>query len=193
MATIQKEIRDELCILRLDHGKPNSISQAVSEELMADARASHDRIVRVLERSEGTTDPDPATMDRFVARMDDDFSTPEALSVLFDAVRDANRALDAGEEAGPMVAAVHEIVDVLGLRPVEAGLDDMHPALLELAVEVGAAAEGTAETVLAALLDRRANARSERDFATSDAIRDGLKALGIVVEDTADGARWHRA
>jgi cysteinyl-tRNA synthetase len=42
------------------------------------------------------------------------------------------------------------------------------------------------------LLVRRASARAERDFVTSDAIRDGLSSIGVVVEDTADGARWHR-
>ena len=164
-----------------------------SEDLVRDARASLDRIGRVLDRSEPGGKPDPEVMSRFVEKMDDDFSTPEALSVLFDAVREANRALDADEDAAGVVDAVHEMVDVLGLRPPTAGLDDLADALSSLAAAVGADGGGSPEALLESLLDRRSVARSERDFATSDAIRDGLSGIGIVVEDTADGARWHRS
>jgi cysteinyl-tRNA synthetase len=163
-----------------------------SEDLVRDAKASLDRIGRVLERSEPGGNPDPEVMSRFVEKMDDDFATPEALSVLFDAVREANRALDAGDDATGVIDAVHEIVDVFGLRASTVGLDNLADALSSLATSVGAAA-GSPEDVLESLLERRSAARSERDFATSDAIRDGLAEIGIVVEDTADGARWHRS
>ena len=165
-----------------------------SEELVKDARASLDRISRVLERSVPGGEPDPLVMERFVEKMDADFATPEALSVLFDAVRDANRALDAGEDASGVVAAVHEIVDVFGLRPREvADLGDLAEGVAELAASVGAQPGSAAEETLEALFARRAEARADRDFATADAIRDGLAALGITVEDTADGVRWHRS
>ncbi|MEX1272238.1 MAG: DALR domain-containing protein, partial [Acidimicrobiia bacterium] len=167
-----------------------------SEDLVRDAKASLDRIGRVLERSEPGGNPDPDVMSRFVEKMDDDFSTPEALSVLFDAVREANRALDAGEDAAGVVDAVHEIVDVFGLRVSSTGLDDLADSLSSLAVSVGAdgaASSESSEELLKSLLTRRSTARSERDFSTSDAIRDGLAEIGIVVEDTADGARWHRS
>ena len=165
-----------------------------SEELVGDARTSLDRIGRVLDRTEPGGEPDPSVMDRFVEKMDADFGTPEALSVLFEAVRDANRALDAGEDASGIVAAVHEIVDILGLRPeVEGGVDDLSAEIIALAEQVGVDASEGPELTLDALLARRATARAERDFGTSDAIRDGLADIGIVVEDTADGARWHRS
>jgi cysteinyl-tRNA synthetase len=125
--------------------------------------------------------------------MDEDFATPEAISVLFDAVRDANRALDAGEDATGLASAVHEIVDVLGLRPPDTGLEDVAADIGSLADRVGCASADSPEETLEALLGKRASARADKDFATSDAIRDGLAAIGIVVEDTADGARWHRA
>jgi cysteinyl-tRNA synthetase len=166
-----------------------------SDELLEDAGASLARIARVLERSESGGSPDPTVMGRFVEKMDADFGTPEALSVLFDAVRDANRRLDAGEDVEGLVAAVHEIVDVLGLRsaPAAIGLNDLVDAIDALAGEVGAGPAESAEATLETLFARRATARAERDFATADAIRDGLAALGIVVEDTADGVRWHRS
>jgi cysteinyl-tRNA synthetase len=164
-----------------------------SEELLADARSSLDRITRVLDRSQSGGEPDQIVLDRFVEKMDDDFATPEALSVLFDAVRDANRALDADEDASAVVAAVHQMVDLLGLRPPQLGIVDLAGAIEDLAGQVDVTSTSGPEATLNALLDRRATARSERDFATADAIRDGLSEIGIVVEDTADGARWHRS
>ncbi|MDX1448054.1 MAG: cysteine--tRNA ligase [Acidimicrobiia bacterium] len=164
-----------------------------SEELIGDAKASLDRIGRVLDRTEPGGEPDAGVMARFVEKMDADFATPEALGVLFDAVRDANRALDAGEDASGLVAAVHEIVDILGIRPDSSDLADLAEAVEALAERLGVEAGTEPESTIEALLERRTKARSERDFATSDAIRDGLAEAGIIVEDTPDGARWHRA
>ncbi|MEX2280305.1 MAG: cysteine--tRNA ligase [Acidimicrobiia bacterium] len=164
-----------------------------SEELLGDARSALDRIGRVLDRSDPGGVPDADLMARFVEKMDDDFATPEAISVLFDAVRDANRGLDAGDDVAGVVAAVHEISDLLGLRAPTTGLDDLAAAIDDLAGRVGVVGGDDAETTLDLLLTRRATARADRDFTTSDAIRDGLAEIGIVVEDTADGARWNRS
>jgi cysteinyl-tRNA synthetase len=164
-----------------------------SEELVEAAVESHRRISRLLERVPVTdAAPDRQVLDGFIAAMDDDFGTPAALGVVFDAVRDANRILDEGGDAGPMVAAVREVLDVLGL---DAGTD--HEVVDDQAVRAVATAfdvrsEGEIDTVLSALLAARARAREERDFATADRIRDRLASVGIVVEDTPDGARWLR-
>jgi cysteinyl-tRNA synthetase len=164
-----------------------------SEELVEAAVESHRRISRLLERVPVTdAAPDRQVLDGFIAAMDDDFGTPAALGVVFDAVRDANRILDEGGDAGPMVAAVREVLDVLGL---DAGTD--HEVVDDRAVRAVATAfdvrsEGEIDTVLSALLAARARAREERDFATADRIRDRLASVGIVVEDTPDGARWLR-
>jgi cysteinyl-tRNA synthetase len=164
-----------------------------SEELVEAAVESHRRVSRLLERVPVTdAAPDRQVLDGFIAAMDDDFGTPAALGVVFDAVRDANRILDEGGDAGPMVAAVREVLDVLGL---DAGTD--HEVVDDRAVRAVATAfdvrsEGDIDTVLSALLAARARAREERDFATADRIRDRLASVGIVVEDTPDGARWLR-
>ncbi len=164
-----------------------------SEELVRDAQASLQRIERTLERAPRTegVEPDQAVMVRFRQSMDEDFGTPDALGALFDAVRDANRLLDAGDDAAAVVAAVHEIVDVFGLRGDAAGLDDLAAAVADLASELGVDT-GSVEETLDALVARRGEARAARDFATSDQVRDRLAALGIVVEDKADGSRWLR-
>jgi cysteinyl-tRNA synthetase len=165
-----------------------------SEDLLADAVASLDRILRLLERipDVSAAEADEDAIGRFGAFMDDDFRTPEALSVLFDAVRDANRALDAGEEARRLVAAVSVMADVLGLVADRGGLEGVDVAAISgLGAELGLDAPST-EELLSVLVERRARAREERDWATGDMIRDRLSEAGILLEDTADGTRWHR-
>jgi cysteinyl-tRNA synthetase len=123
--------------------------------------------------------------------MDDDFNTAEGMSVLFDLVRDGNRHLDAGEDAGPQIAAFDELVGVLGLDEPAGGIGDLWEQLIVVAERFavnGAASEELVEGLIAA----RMAARQERDFSTSDAIRDSLADVGLILEDGADGTSWHR-
>jgi cysteinyl-tRNA synthetase len=166
------------------------------EALLVDAAAAHERITRFLERSgPPTAEADPEVLDRFRTHMDRDFATPEAVGVLFDALRDANRALDQGRDAPGLSAAVHELVSVLGLdaeAPPTVSLDDVAGSLGELAAELGLATDGGPEQVMERLLAARTAARAARDWPTADLVRDRLGVVGIVVEDTAHGPRWLR-
>jgi cysteinyl-tRNA synthetase len=124
-------------------------------------------------------DPFVEARARFAAAMDDDLHTPEAIAVLFDVVRDANRALEAGDRGTAAAAA--------------AVLEELLHGVLGVPVEAGAAEDADLLTgVTDLVLDARQAARKQRDFGTADAIRDRLAELGIVVEDTGDGARWRR-
>ena len=164
-----------------------------SDEAMADAIGSLDRLWAFRRRIEGSpTEPaDPATLEDFATAMSDDFDTAGALAVVFDTVREANRRLDAGESAGPLVAAFDTIVAILGLAEEVAGLDDLVESLAVLAgrFEVDATAP---HAVVDALVQRRTSAREAKEWATADTIRDELAAVGIVIEDVRDGSRWHR-
>jgi cysteinyl-tRNA synthetase len=117
--------------------------------------------------------PDPETVDRFRAEMDDDFGTPGALAAVFDAVGRANRALEADDRASAasLVAAVRELSGALGIT-IDAG--------------TGSDAE------IDARLEDRDAARERGDFATADRIRAELADHGIVLEDTPGGTVWHR-
>jgi cysteinyl-tRNA synthetase len=166
-----------------------------SPELVEEAAEAYRRIERLLERVPDTSAPSAEwAMVRFQEAMDDDFSTPEAVAVVFDAVREANRLLDEGKDAGSLVNAVREMVSVLGLdgedRGPAPGLDEA--AIRVLASGLGVDDTGDIETVLDRLLEERSRARKSRDFATADSIRDDLAEAGVVVEDTPDGARWLR-
>jgi cysteinyl-tRNA synthetase len=114
------------------------------------------------------------TVEEFRRAMDDDFNTPGAMATIFEAVRDANRAADAGDlaRAASLVATVRELAGVLGL-------------------EVGAGA-ATDDLDIDALVRTRDEQRAARDFAGADAIRDELLARGVKLEDTPGGTIWHR-
>jgi cysteinyl-tRNA synthetase len=121
---------------------------------------------------------DDEVVTKFRDAMDDDFNTPLAMGAVFDAVREANRAISAGEaaRAASLVATVRELTGALGLD-LDADAD-------------GAVAGDDAE--IDALVRARDEARMARDFASADALRDELAARGVTLEDTPTGTVWHR-
>ena len=162
-----------------------------SEELLDEAAASLDRLRAFRRRSTPAPEPHAGTIKRFVAAMNDDFNTAEALAVLFETVREGNARLDRGHDAGPLSAAVSEIADVLGVDLTESGLEDLAGRLAEVAAAYDIEA-GSPETVLGSLVAARSRARGARYWVRADAIRDDLAGIGILIEDSADGTRWHR-
>jgi cysteinyl-tRNA synthetase len=118
----------------------------------------------------------------FAEAMDDDLGTPAALAVLYDAVREGNRQLAAGEDATATAAQVRAMLDVLGLDPADPAWPSSGRGDAKLTSAVDALVSG--------LLEQREAARRAKDFATADAIRDRIKAAGIEVEDTPTGPKW---
>ncbi|OFW52778.1 MAG: cysteine--tRNA ligase [Actinobacteria bacterium RBG_16_70_17] len=162
-----------------------------SEGGLADAAASLERLWAFRRRAGSAGTAAPGALALFTEAMDDDFNTAEAMAVLFDLVREGNRRLDAGEDAGEQAAAYDEIMGVLGLAEPAAGLDDLAGPLAGLAAAYGLGAEGPSAAV-DALIARRAQARREAAWALGDEIRDGLGELGILLEDGPDGTVWRR-
>lgn len=115
---------------------------------------------------------------RFDAAMDDDLNTADAIGVLFELVRAAN-TICVGQPTQAVAKAaldlILELTDVLGL--------------LYNRKEEDASADAQIEALIA---DRQA-ARKDRDFAKADSIRDQLKEMGILLEDTPQGVKWRRA
>ena len=123
--------------------------------------------------------------------MDDDFNTPDALAVVFEALKEGNRRLDEGLDAASVGAAFSVMVGVLGIDLQSDGGDDLLGVVEPFAGQFGITGDSV-ERIMEDLLALRSKARDERDWATADAIRAGFAEIDIVVEDTVDGARWHR-
>lgn len=124
----------------------------------------------------------------FSAALDDDLNVAGALAVVHEHVRAGNTAIDEGDHGAVRreQLLVRSMLDVLGLDPASpqwrddlAGADDAeHEAL---------------NALVRAVIEERALARAEKDWARADALRDRLAAAGVVVEDGRDGASWHLA
>ncbi|MBP3372085.1 MAG: cysteine--tRNA ligase, partial [Clostridia bacterium] len=113
--------------------------------------------------------------EKFVAAMDDDFNTADAVGVIFELVRLVNTEVNDSATAGDAAAALEvlmELCGVMGLLTRAAEIDD--PEAL-------------------ALLEQRKEARAAKNWAESDRIRDLLKDMGYVVEDTKQGQKLRRA
>ena len=119
-----------------------------------------------------------AKKDKFIEAMEDDLNTGEALGAVFELVREINSNVNDGVQSKALVEyaikVFDELMEVLGLlynRNAEKNLDDE----------------------IEALIQARNDARKAKNWAEADRIRDELKAQGIVLEDTPQGVKWHRA
>ena len=158
---------------------------------LVEAEAALERIEVFLQRAErrlngsGVTCGAQTIPEAFLSAMDDDLAVPQALGVLHERVRSGNAALDA-DDVHTVAAAQAEVIamtEVLGINP--------------LAAQWNMAATDAAAPALAALVyqriqDRNA-ARTGRDFALADRIRDELAEAGIQLEDTPTETHWSLA
>lgn len=158
---------------------------------LTEAEAAVDRIVGFLSRVE-TRLADTRYREElapgevptaFANAMDDDLGIPTALAVLHDTIRSGNAAIDAEDwhRAAAIYSSVRAMTSVLGIDPSETtatGTGGSTPTGILL------------DALVSGRLQERERARESRDFSTADRIRDELKAVGIKIDDTADGPHW---
>jgi len=156
-----------------------------SHEALAESAIAFGRIESFLNRSVEIlgVKPTPVISDAFAAAMNDDLAVPQALAGISEALRLGNIAITAGDN-GVIAQSANEIrgaLEVLGCDPFDGAF-----AATGGSEDLTAALDGTIKLAL----EQREAARVRKDFAAADAIRDGLIALGITIEDSAQGPRW---
>ncbi|SFB24757.1 MULTISPECIES: cysteine--tRNA ligase [unclassified Bacillus (in: firmicutes)] len=160
-----------------------------SEELLENTLAAFERIttsyqnlkhrketsVNLAEDSQEWKDKITALHDQFIVEMDDDFNTANAISVLFELSKLANY----------YVMEKNTDIDV-----IDAFLKEFEDLLKVLGIELKG--EELLDEEIDALIAKRIQARKDRDFKLADQIRDQLKDMNIILEDTPQGPRWKR-
>ena len=162
-----------------------------SNELLESAKASVERLYNAIGnlenlisevKNEKMTDEEikyleslDAYRQRYIEKMDDDFNTADAISVLFDLIRDTNSNIGINSSKELCEKAL-ELIRELGL-PL---------GILQKTTK------GDLEAEVEALIAERQQARKDRNFALADKIRDELKARGIELLDTPQGVRWKK-
>lgn len=150
---------------------------------LEEARVAIERVEAFLAATLELMVPNP--QDRRVPRdfadaLDDDMNIPRALAVLHEQTRAGNAALAAGADASECANAVWAMANVLGLT-----------SLMNLDGSGASGAEHQAlDALIRTILEQRASARAEKDWATADRMRDVLAAAGITVKDGAQGSTW---
>ena len=118
----------------------------------------------------------------FAAAMNDDLAVPAALATISENLRLGNQGITDTNKAAisKNASEIRGALEILGCDPFDSHFSS------ETSKDLTQAMDGVVKLALA----QRAAARERKDFAASDAIRDGLLALGITIEDTAQGPRW---
>ena len=156
-----------------------------SEHALHDAAKAYTGIEEFLHRVRsrvGVVAPSTWTP-KFGAALDDDLAIPAALAEVHATRAEGNRALDAGDHDTAMAHAqsIRAMMGILGCDPLDERWESRDETLAALAA--------VDELVQWAIVQRQ-DARTQRDYAKADEIRDRLKAAGIEVTDTADGPQW---
>jgi cysteinyl-tRNA synthetase len=154
-----------------------------SQDNVIMARASLERLYTALRPVEPNMSVDMAYGDyihKFEAAMNDDFNMPVAVSVLFDIAKDINKEAPSSQKAKDLAGVLRKFGEILGI----------------LAQDPNEFLQGDADDDFAsrveALIQKRTSARNNKDWASADAVRDELTALGVVLEESKEGTTWRK-
>jgi cysteinyl-tRNA synthetase len=151
-----------------------------SFEALAESATSFKRIEAFLSRAESVLSKEVEILiaPEFAAAMNDDLAVPQALAFIAESMRIGNSSAEDKKIIAKTAGEIRGALSILGCDPkdaVFAGSKSNDPAM---------------DGLIKLALDQREAARLRKDFATADQIRDEIAALGITVEDTANGPRW---
>jgi cysteinyl-tRNA synthetase len=146
-----------------------------SEDALEAAKSAAERLLTAVEAEEtgdrAAVDAGPYR-ERFVAAMEDDLNTAQALAALFDLAREINRGRDAGRSIRDAQSALRGLAAVLGLQLKASSAEIAAAPFIELLITV------------------RRELRDAKQYSLADRIRAGLGELGVTLEDSASGTSW---
>ena len=150
-----------------------------SFEALEESAVAYRRIENFLKRA---GNHEPIIDSKFADLMNDDLAVPQALALVSEWLSQGNTSLTRGESADVASAAakIRGVLTVLGCDPFDAAFAASENSELTQAID----------GLISLLLEQREAARSRKDFAAADAIRDRISGMGITVEDTPEGPRW---
>jgi len=155
-----------------------------SEAALDESAVAFRRIENFLKRASEILGghPEPTISDAFCAAMNDDLAVPAGLASISENLRLGNQAITDNDKEvlSKNAAEIRGALHILGCDPFDTNFTQNSKSNLSNALD----------GVIQLALKERAAARERKDFAASDAIRDGLLDLGITIEDTAQGPRW---
>ena len=166
----------------------------LTDEALQAAEKGYKRLMEayaVLQELDNATGSEDSDLDKTIndlieatyAEMDDDFNTPKALARMFELVSRIN-----GLKGGQLSM---KDVKSTTLEKLKSTFDTLLFDILGLKDEQGESGNNQAlDAVMNLILDIRQDARTNKDWGTSDKIRDALKSAGIAVKDDKDGANW---
>ena len=151
-----------------------------SFEALAESATSFKRIEAFLSRAESVLGKEVELLiaPEFAAAMNDDLAVPQALAFIAESMRVGNSSAEDKKIIAKTAGEIRGALSILGCDPKDA------------AFAGGKSNDSAMDGLIKLALDQREAARLRKDFATADQIRDEIAALGITVEDTANGPRW---
>ena len=151
-----------------------------SFEALAESATSFKRIEAFLSRAESVLGKEVELLiaPEFAAAMNDDLAVPQALAFIAESMRVGNSSAEDKKIIAKTAGEIRGALSILGCDPKDA------------AFAGGKTNDSAMDGLIKLALDQREAARLRKDFATADQIRDQIAALGITVEDTANGPRW---
>ena len=155
-----------------------------SDQSLLEAKVALERLYTALRHQDVAEHYTPSQFtERFEEAMKDDFNTAVAVSVLFELVRDLNKAkTEDASKAMTLAAELRSLADLLGLLYQDP----------DYFMQNSTVSEGLSDEAIQALIDERAQARKDKNFARGDEVRDELASQGIELLDSREGTTWTR-
>lgn len=177
-----------------------------SDEALATCKKAFEGLYRLIEQRKTVSaagEPSPAVAEQitahceaFFAAMDDDFNTGGAVGFIHKLASLARSNDKQPADFAAATDAIESLLRLLGfplLPPAAEDNGELHATLSTFASQFAIEPNGDTDTLVRSFIDRRAAAKKAKDFAAADAIRNGLKERGVLLEDRSDGTSWKRA